>query len=73
MLNFISSQEKSFFDVHIALAKTNEFMACSADKHRHDATFNTGDLVYVNTAHFCLVSGLSRRLEPKWVGPFPVE
>ena len=71
--DFISSQEKSFSDVHMALAKTNESMARSADKHRRDVQFHSGDLVYVNTAHFSLAPGLSRKLAPKWVGPFPIE
>ncbi len=53
--------------------KTNEAMARSADKHRRDVTFNQGDLVYVNTANFPLARNLSRKLAPKWVGPFPVE
>ena len=54
----------------MALVKTNESMARSADKHRRDILFHSGDLVYVNTAHFSLAPGLSRKLAPKWVGPF---
>ena len=48
-------------------------MAPSADKYHHNVMFYTGDLVYVNTAHFSLASGLSRKLAPKWVGSFPIE
>ena len=48
-------------------------MAYSADKHRCDITFHTGDLVYVNTAHFSLAPGLFKKLAPKWVGPLPIE
>ena len=48
-------------------------MACSADKHRRDVTFHTGDLVYVNIAHFSLAPGLSKKLAPKWVGLFSIE
>ena len=73
MSDFISSYEKSFSDVRMALAKTNESIARSADKYRHDVSFHSGDLVYVNTAHFFLAPGLSRKLAPKWVGPFPIE
>ena len=57
----------------MALAKTNESMAHSADKHCRDVLFHSGDLVYVNTAQFSLAPGLSRKLAPKWVGPFPIE
>ena len=48
-------------------------MACSADKYHRDATFHTGDLVYVNTAHFSLAPGLFRKLALKWVGLFHIE
>ena len=73
VFEFISSQEKSFSDVHMALSKTNESMDCSFDKHCHDIQFNSGDLVYVNTAHFSSALGVSSKLAPKWVGHFPIE
>ena len=57
----------------MALAKTNESMAHNTDKYHHDVYFHSGDLVYTNTTHFCLVSGLSRKLAPKWVGTSPIE
>ena len=57
----------------MALVKTNESMARSGDKHHRDVLFHSGDLVYVNTAHFSLAPGLSRKLAPKWVGAFPIE
>ena len=70
VFKFISSQEKSFSDVGMALAKTNESMVCSADQHLHNIQFHSGDLVYVNTAHFSLAPGLSRKLVHKWIGTF---
>ena len=57
----------------MAIAKTNESMAFSTDKHCRDVLFHSGDLVYINTAQFSLASGISRKLAPKWVGPFPIE
>ena len=57
----------------MALAKINESMACSTNKHRCDVLFHSGHLVYVNTAHFSLAPGLSRKLATKWVGPFPIK
>ena len=47
-------------------------MAHSADKHHHDVMFYTGDLVYINTAHFSLAPGLSGKLSFKWLGFFPI-
>ena len=52
MSDFISSKEKGFSDVHIALAKTNESMALSADKNHRDAMFHIRDLAYVNRPLF---------------------
>ena len=71
--DFIKSYDKSWSVVHIALAKTNESMACSAEEHPHDVTFHSSDLIYVDTEHFSLALRLSRKLAPKWVGPFPIE
>ena len=70
----LSTPRRRFFsDVCIALAKTNEPMACSADKHCCDVTFHTGVLVYINTTYFSLARGFSKKLAPKWVGLFPIE
>ena len=70
---FISSQEKSYSNVHMALANGNKSMAYSANKHCYNVQFHLGDLVYFNTAHFSLAPGISSKLAPKWVGPFLIE
>ena len=57
----------------MALAKANEAMAYSADTHCCDVQFHLGDLVYINTAHFSLASGIYGELAPKWAGIFPIE
>ena len=57
----------------MTLAKTNESMAHNADKYHCDVWFYSGDLVYINTTHFTLAPGLSRKLAPKWVGSFSIE
>ena len=72
-LTLSAPKKRVFSEVCIALAKTNESISRSADKHRRDVTFHTGDLVYTNTAHISLAPGLSRKLAPKWAGPFPIE
>ena len=55
------------------LAKTNESMASIANKHHRYIQFCSGDLANVSTAHFSLASELSKKLAPKWVGPFSIE
>lgn len=47
-------------------------MAKYADEHRRDVQLNVGDLVYVSTEHLPLARQLSRKLAPRWVGPFPI-
>ena len=47
-------------------------MAWYTNKHCWDVQLNVGDLVYVSTEHFPLARQLSRKLTPRWVGPFPI-
>jgi hypothetical protein len=45
-----------------------------ADKHRRpSADYKPGDQVLFKTKFFQLTSGLSRKLAPRWVGPFTVK
>ena len=71
--DFITCQEKNFSDFCNALAKSNESIAHSSDKHYRYITFYAGDLVYINTTHFSLAPGLSRKLDPKWLGSILIE
>ena len=58
---------------YMALVKINKSMACTSNKHHRDVKFHSGDLVYINTTHFSLAPGLSRKLAPKWKGPLHIE
>ena len=49
----------------MVLAKTNESMACSAANHCRDIYFHSGNLVFINTVHFNLAPGISRKLAPR--------
>jgi hypothetical protein len=45
-----------------------------ADKHRRPSPdYKSGDQVFLKTKFFQLTSGLSRKLAPRWVGPFTVK
>ena len=68
--NVSVAYRESLFVVCLA---ANLLCLCSANKHRCKVYFHSGNLVYINTAHFCLPPGLFRKLAPKWVGPFPTE
>ena len=45
--------------------------AVQANKHRRDGQFSVGDLVMLSSTHVNL-KGTSRKLKPRWVGPFMV-
>ena len=42
------------------------------NKHRRAVDFSVGDLVWLKTEHLPLGAHLSRKLAPKWVGPFKI-
>ena len=44
-----------------------------ADQSRRDITLTPGQLVLLSTKNLSVKVGQSRKLLPKWVGPFPVE
>ena len=49
---------------------SKDLMKEQADKKRRAASFSEGDLVFLNTRHIRM--GGSRKLKPRYVGPFKV-
>ncbi len=47
-------------------------MARSANCQHRDHTIQVGDSVWVSTANLRMPARLSRKLAPKFIGPFPV-
>ena len=45
-------------------------MVRQANKHHRDVTFEEGQHVYISSEHITLPKGYSRKLAPKWLGPF---
>ena len=43
-----------------------------ADKHRRPSEIRIGDYAWLSTAHLRLHPEASRKLAPRWTGPFPV-
>lgn len=70
--DFIRMRQSCIDAVKSALTKSNESMAKYADQHRRDILLTVGDLVYVSTGTLPLARSLSRKLAPRWVGPFPI-
>ena len=47
-------------------------MERQVNKHRRAVDFNVGDLVWLKTEHLTLGAKLTRKLAPKWIGPFRI-
>jgi hypothetical protein len=67
-------------DMHSVLqhAKTNlhaaqQRMMAQQNAHRRDVTFVVGDLVRLSAANLALPSTMSKKVAPKYLGPFPVQ
>ena len=54
------------------ITKAQAAMKAQADKHCRDHTFQIGDKVMLSTKNLNLKSTHSRKLSPKWVGPFKI-
>jgi hypothetical protein len=54
------------------IVKTQLAMKEQADKHRREHSFKIGDQVMLSTKNLKLPSTHSRKLSPKWVGPFEI-
>ena len=62
--------------LHHARSKLQEAQlrqAQQANKHRREVQFQAGDKVRLSTANLRLPSSMSKKLTPKYVGPFVVE
>lgn len=54
------------------LRQAQDRMAATANATRRPASFSVGDQVLLSTKHLTLGPGLSHKLAPKFMGPFPV-
>ncbi len=68
----LDSMTSDLLKAREAMASAQEQQAMQANKHRRDATFAVGDLVHLSTANLKM-AGVSRKLKPRWAGPFVVE
>ena len=57
------------------LGRTQQKMESYADQHRHDLSFQVGDLVYLKLRPYrlaFLARRINEKLAPRFYGPFPV-
>ncbi|GBG62853.1 hypothetical protein CBR_g32436 [Chara braunii] len=71
-LLFLSRMQKLLLKAHDQMAKTQQRMSQQANRQHLLCPFRAGDLVSVSAAEFNLEQDISRKLLPKWMGPWPV-
>ena len=59
-------------DVKAALTRAAAAMARGANRRRREAEIVVGRSAWLSTEHLHLPPALTRKLAPKFVGPFPV-
>ena len=70
---FVESQRAAVQQAQQSLLKAQSQQKQQADRHRRDAPFAVGDSVLLSTANLDLrKSGKSRKLLPRWIGPFAI-
>lgn len=55
-----------------AMAQAQQYMKRYADRTRRPSPFQVGDQVMLSTKHLAKESGVPKKLQPRWVGPFTI-
>ncbi|GBG79311.1 hypothetical protein CBR_g29460 [Chara braunii] len=71
-LLFLRRMQELLVKARDQMAKTQERMSQQANRQRLPCPFRTGDLVWVSGTEFSLEQDISRKLLPKWMGPWPI-
>eukprot|EP00896_Chara_braunii_P022071 GBG79947.1 hypothetical protein CBR_g30210 [Chara braunii] len=71
-LLFLRRMQELLVKARDQMAKTQQRMSQQANRQRLPCPFRAGDLVWVSTAEFSLEQDVSRKLLPKWMGPWPI-
>ncbi|GBG87014.1 hypothetical protein CBR_g44468 [Chara braunii] len=71
-LLFLRRMQELLVKARDQMAKTQQRMSQQANRQRLPCPFCAGDLVWVSAAEFSLEQDISRKLLPKWMGPWPI-
>ncbi|GBG67542.1 hypothetical protein CBR_g673 [Chara braunii] len=71
-LLFLRRMQELLVKARDQMAKTQQRMSQQANRQRLPCPFRAGDLVWVSAAEFSLEQDISRKLLPKWMGPWPI-
>jgi hypothetical protein len=69
---FAQRMKDSILTAHDAILEARVKQTRQANKHRREAPFVLGDLVYLSTKNLSLPKSRARKLVPKYIGPFRI-
>ncbi|GBG93136.1 hypothetical protein CBR_g59533 [Chara braunii] len=71
-LLFLRQMQELLVKARDQMAKTQQRMSQQPNRQRLPCPFHVGDLVWVFAVEFSLEQDISRKLLPKWMGPWPI-
>ncbi|GBG75947.1 hypothetical protein CBR_g21189 [Chara braunii] len=71
-LLFLRQMQELLVKARDQMTKTQQRMSLQANRERLPCPFRAGDLVWVSAAEFSLEQDISRKLLPKWMGPWSI-
>ncbi|GBG59072.1 hypothetical protein CBR_g24416 [Chara braunii] len=71
-LLFLRHMQELLVKTRDQMAKTQQRMSQQANRQRLPCPFRVDDLVWVSATEFSLEQDISRKLLPKWMGPWPI-
>ncbi|GBG65122.1 hypothetical protein CBR_g49485 [Chara braunii] len=71
-LLFLRRMQELLVKARNQMAKTQQRMSQQANRQRLPCPFRVDNLVWVSAAEFSLEQDISRKLLPKWMGPWPI-
>jgi hypothetical protein len=70
VVKFAERMKLAIFSAHDSILVARVKQTRDANKHRRQAPFVEGDLVYLSTQNIKLQKGLARKFAPKFIGPY---
>lgn len=70
---FAQRMKDAILQAHDSIIHARVKQTRQANRHRRAAPFAAGDFVYLSTKNLSLPAGVSRKLSPRYIGPFQIE
>ncbi|EJD39927.1 ribonuclease H-like protein, partial [Auricularia subglabra TFB-10046 SS5] len=69
---FVETMRETLLTAHDAIIGARVKQTTEANKHRRESTFREGQLVYLSTKNLRLARTKSRKLVPRYIGPYKI-